>query len=78
MKEQSIIRTLGVYGYDEVEPLIMAALVTGDPLLLIGESGTGKTICLTTHSMEEADALSSRIVIMVNGQMQAMGTIDNS
>ena len=29
---------------------------------------------LTTHSMEEADALCSRIGIMVNGAMQCIGT----
>jgi MoxR-like ATPase len=41
---------LGVYGFTEQEPLILAALVTGDPLLLIGESGTGKTFLLNTIS----------------------------
>lgn len=40
----------GVYGFDEVEPLIFAALVTEDPLLLIGPSGTGKTYLLNTVS----------------------------
>lgn len=40
----------GVYGFDEVEPLIFAALVTEDPLLLIGPSGTGKTYLLNTLS----------------------------
>ena len=41
---------LGVYGFDSVEPLILAALVTEDPLLLIGPSGTGKTFLLNTLS----------------------------
>ena len=41
---------LGVYGFDAVEPLILASLVTGDPLLLIGPSGTGKTFLLNTLS----------------------------
>lgn len=40
----------GVYGFDDVEPLIFAALVTEDPLLLIGPSGTGKTYLLNTLS----------------------------
>lgn len=40
----------GVYGFDDVEPLIFAALVTEDPLLLIGPSGTGKTFLLNTLS----------------------------
>jgi len=32
------------------------------------------TIILTTHYMEEAEALSDRIGIMSNGRMTAMGT----
>ncbi|KAL2917045.1 hypothetical protein HK105_203477 [Polyrhizophydium stewartii] len=32
------------------------------------------SVILTTHSMEEADALSDRIGIMVNGQLQCVGT----
>jgi len=34
------LRQLGVYGYDPVEPVIIAALVSGDPLLLVGKAGT--------------------------------------
>ena len=41
---------LGVYGFDSTEPVILAALVTEDPLLLIGPSGTGKTYLLNTLS----------------------------
>jgi len=41
---------LGVYGFDALEPLILGALVTEDPLLLIGPSGTGKTFLLNTLS----------------------------
>ncbi|NLH77856.1 MAG: MoxR family ATPase [Acidobacteria bacterium] len=48
--ELSRLAGLGVYGFDAVEPLILAALVTGDPLLLIGPSGTGKTFLLNTLS----------------------------
>ena len=43
---------LGVYGFDSIEPLILSALVTEDPLLLIGPSGTGKTYLL--NSLSEA------------------------
>ena len=32
------------------------------------------SVVLTTHSMEEAEALASRIGIMVNGNMQCLGT----
>ena len=54
----SYLKTLGVYGYDEVEPIILAALVTEDPLLLIGKAGTGKTYLL--NSLSEALGLEHR------------------
>lgn len=34
----------------------------------------GKTIVLTSHSMEECDALCTRLAIMVNGEFQCIGT----
>ncbi|MFV1995285.1 MAG: AAA family ATPase [Verrucomicrobiales bacterium] len=52
------LRELGVYGYDQVEPVVLAALVTGDPLLLIGKAGTGKTFLL--NSLSEALGLEHR------------------
>ena len=52
------LRSLGVYGYDHVEPVIIAALVTGDPLLLIGKAGTGKSFLL--NSLSEALELEHR------------------
>ncbi len=52
------LRQLGVYGYDPVEPVILAALVSGDPLLLVGKAGTGKTFLL--NSLSEALQLEHR------------------
>ena len=52
------LRQLGVFGYDQVEDVILAALVTGDPLLLIGKAGTGKTFLL--NSLSEALGLEHR------------------
>ena len=52
------LHSLGVYGYAAVEPVILAALVTGDPLLLIGRAGTGKTFLL--NSLSEALGLEHR------------------
>ncbi len=49
---------LGVYGFEKSEILILAALVTEDPLLLIGASGTGKTYLL--NSISEALGLEHR------------------
>jgi ABC-2 type transport system ATP-binding protein len=37
-------------------------------------AGMGKTILLTTHYLEEADALASRIVVIQKGQVIAEGT----
>jgi ABC-type multidrug transport system ATPase subunit len=34
----------------------------------------GKTLLLTTHFMEESDALSDRIIIIANGVIKADGT----
>ena len=53
------LRQLGVYGYDPVEPVIIAALVSGDPLLLVGKAGTGKTFLL--NSLSEALRLELRL-----------------
>ena len=41
---------LGVVGLRDVEPVILAALVTEEPLLLIGAHGTGKSLLLTRIS----------------------------
>lgn len=54
----SRLSALGVYGFDRLEPVVLAALVTEDPLLLIGASGTGKTYLL--NSLSEALGLEHR------------------
>ena len=41
---------------------------------IIEKQSKGKAIILTTHSMEEADALSTRIGIMAYGRLQCVGT----
>ncbi len=52
------LREMGVYGFDQIEPIILASLVSGDPLLLIGKAGTGKTFLL--NSISEALGLEHR------------------
>ena len=47
---ESFLKQLGIFGFDALEPLILAALVSKDPLLLIGKSGTGKTTLLNRIS----------------------------
>lgn len=41
-----VLEGLGLYGLKEVEPAILAAFVTEEPLLLIGPHGTGKSMLL--------------------------------
>ena len=42
------LRRLGIYGYDRIEPFVLASLVTCEPILLIGKAGTGKTQLLNS------------------------------
>jgi MoxR-like ATPase len=50
--------TIGAYGFRTVQVALLAALVTEDPLLLIGRAGTGKTFLL--NSISEALGLEHR------------------
>lgn len=56
--KRGYLARLGAYGFDSIEPIVLAALVTEDPLLLIGNSGTGKTFLL--NSISEALGLEHR------------------
>ena len=49
---------IGAYGFRKVQVALLAALVTEDPLLLIGRAGTGKTYLL--NSISEALGLEHR------------------
>jgi MoxR-like ATPase len=44
------LERLGIFGFRELEPMLLAALITEDPLLLIGPAGTGKTYLLNKIS----------------------------
>jgi MoxR-like ATPase len=55
---KNYLKELGVFGYAPVEPVILAALASGDPLLLVGKAGTGKTFLL--NSLSEALGLEHR------------------
>jgi MoxR-like ATPase len=41
-----LLRALGIVGWDHLEPVILAALATESPLLLIGPHGSAKTLIL--------------------------------
>jgi len=57
-KRKKFLRNLSVYGFDHVELIILASLISEDPLLLIGKAGTGKTYLL--NSISEALNLEHR------------------
>jgi MoxR-like ATPase len=57
-KTMSYLQELGVFGFDRYEVVILSALVSEDPMLLIGRSGTGKTFLL--NSLSEALGLEHR------------------
>ncbi len=40
----ALLRGLGIHGLDALEDAAVAALVTGDPLLLVGRHGSAKTL----------------------------------
>ncbi|MCX7956312.1 MAG: MoxR family ATPase [Endomicrobia bacterium] len=42
-----VLPQLKIYGYSKVEDAILAGLVTGDPVLLIGKHGSGKTMLVS-------------------------------
>lgn len=46
-EEPRLLRALGIVGWNHLEPVILAALATESPLLLIGPHGSAKTLVLT-------------------------------
>jgi len=42
----SVLRPLGIVGYDDIEPALVAALATEEPLLLVSDHGAAKTLLL--------------------------------
>ncbi len=42
---------------------------------VIASAAAGRSIMLTTHSMEECEALCSRVGIMVGGRLQCLGSV---
>lgn len=41
-----MLRPLGIVGYDDIEPALVAALATEEPLLLVSDHGAAKTLLL--------------------------------
>jgi len=49
-KTEAVLAGLGIVGMESIEPVILAALIGGEPLLLIGPHGTGKSYLLNRVS----------------------------
>ncbi len=45
-ERRSLLRPLGIVGYDDLEPALLAALATAEPLLLLSDHGAAKTLLL--------------------------------
>lgn len=44
---------------------------------LITEASRSRSVVLTTHSMEEAEALCTRVAIMISGRMRCLGSVQH-
>jgi MoxR-like ATPase len=45
-ERRSLLRPLGIVGYDDLEPALLASLATAEPLLLLSDHGAAKTLLL--------------------------------
>lgn len=79
-----LLEALGFYGLDAVEEGLLIALVTGEPILLVGRHGTAKTaICcrlgdvlgLRFHAYDAAKALFEDVVGFPNPSSLAKGEV---
>jgi len=43
MSERSLLGPLGIHGWEKVEPLVLAGVLLGEPVLLVSEPGAAKT-----------------------------------
>ncbi|MDI6642277.1 MAG: MoxR family ATPase, partial [Elusimicrobiota bacterium] len=80
-----ILNKLGIYGLDEIEDIIIAGLVTGDPVLLIGKHGSAKTLLVRRIAQslgykfiayDASKALFDDVVGFPNPQSLCEGTVD--
>ncbi len=76
---------MGIYGMNEIEDAVLAALVTGDPLLFIGAHGTAKTTLarkiaeamgLKFHAYDASKGLFEDIIGFPNPDSISSGQID--
>jgi len=54
----AILEKMGIFGWkEEDENLLVASILTGDPLLLIGRHGSSKKTYLHSHSFQSTHSL---------------------
>lgn len=51
MADPSVLASIGLIGCDALEPIVLAAAIQQDPLLLVGPHGTGKSFLLSQLSV---------------------------
>jgi ABC-type multidrug transport system, ATPase component len=73
--------SVAISGVGDPKVIILDEPTTGmDPInrrsawKFIQKMKKGRVLILTTHSMEEADVLSDRVVVMVDGKLKCMGS----
>lgn len=79
------LEKMGIYGMEEVEDFILASLVTGDPLLLVGDVGSAKTLLsrkiaeslnLKFHAYDASKALFEDVIGFPNPEDFEKGEIN--
>jgi len=80
-----VIRELGVVGYDDYDAPLMAALVTGDPVILVGQHGSAKTLLcrrlakamgLKFHAYDASKALFDDVIGFPNPSSLSVGKLE--
>jgi hypothetical protein len=79
------LRRLGLFGMERIEEPLLAALVTGDPILLVGPHGTAKTLLarrlaealqMRFHAYDASKALFEDVLGFPNPQALSEGRIE--
>ena len=80
-----IFPSLGIYGLADIEDVIIAGLVTGDPILLVGTHGSAKTLLaeriaasfgLKFHAYDASKALWEDVIGFPNPESLKKGIVD--
>jgi len=81
----NFLEKLGVYGLDSIEYAVIAGLITGDPVLMVGAHGSAKTLLaqrlawamdLKFHAYDASKALFEDVIGFPNPRSISKGKID--